>query len=356
MIFSKVLDTLWSSRGEVSKYRAKGQVRRSREQFGIMKAVLSYGAEWVTTPEALQEVANLLAKEPLISVDTETSGWETGNEQLCLIQIGVPSSKQVYLVDVLAVGAPKQLAEVLANPTILTVAHNASFEERQFDRYGLRVKGIRDTLTMSRALRPDLPNHTLRTCCRLLLNKEISKEQQVSDWSRRPLSPEQIEYAALDAEIALDLYFYLAALEEQVNRDIEHDVPTLMAEYASLSRRKFELTAAIAHDLAFLNARQEKLKEVMRQKLGDGAPPYDGEFGKASVTKVKRTEVNPDKVREIYPELAPDVIKEYVDRKRFEALALERGLPKRAIENVLDTVGYNDRLTLALKDDVGALD
>ena len=321
-----------------------------------MKAVLSYKAEWITTPEALLETAQILSGESLLSVDTETSGWETGNEQLCLIQIGVPTTKTVYLVDVLATGAPKQLAEVLLSPDILIVAHNASFEERQFDRYGMRVKGVRDTLTMSRALRPDLPNHTLRTCCRLLLNKEISKEQQVSDWSRRPLSPEQVEYAALDAEIALDLYFYLAALEEEVNRDIEHDIPTLMAEYATLSRRKFELTAAIAHDLAFLHARQEKLKDVMRQKLGEGAPSYDGEYGKASVTKVKRTEVNPDKVREIYPELAPDVIREYVDRKRFEALAVERGLPKRAIDAVLDTIGYNDRLTLALKDELGALE
>ena len=321
-----------------------------------MRAELSYKFQWVIDQAGLTTLAAELQSEPLISVDTETSGWETGNEQLCLIQIGVPATKMVFLVDVLATGAPKPLAELLAAPTPLVVAHNASFEERQFDRYGMRIKGIRDTLSMARALRPDLPNHTLRTCCRLLLNKEISKEQQASNWSLRPLSHEQVQYAALDAEIALDLYDYLAALEARVNQDIEMDVPGLMQEYAHLARRKYDITASIAHELAFLNARQEKVREVMRQKLADGAPAYEGEFGKASVTKVKRTEVNPTKVREIYPELAQDVIKEYVDRKRFEALALERGLPKRAIDAVLETVGYNDRLSLALKDELGSFE
>ena len=45
-----------------------------------------------------------------------------------------------------------------------------------------------------------------------------------------------------------------------------------------------------------------------------------------------------------------------MDRKRFEMVARERGLPKNAIERVLDTVGYNERLTLKVKDDAGETD
>jgi hypothetical protein len=88
----------------------------------------------------------------------------------------------------------------------------------------------------------------------------------------------------------------------------------------------------------------------------DGADPYDGTYGKASISKVKRTEVNPSRVRETFPEFAAEVIQEYVDRKRFDAVAKERGLPKNAIESVLDTVGFNDRLSLSLKDEVGSLE
>jgi hypothetical protein len=47
------------------------------------------------------------------------------------------------------------------------------------------------------------------------------------------------------------------------------------------------------------------------------------------------------------------VIDEHVDRKRFSALAAEHGLPNSAIEQVLDTVGYNERLTIKLKDELG---
>lgn len=321
-----------------------------------MYATPTYDFEWIKTAEELVRVSDLLRTEPLISVDTETSGWQTGNEQLCLIQIGVPSTRQVFLVDVLSAGAPTPLAPLIASPEQIFVAHNASFEERQFARYDMKVKGIKDTLTMSRELRPDLPNHTLRTCCRLLLGVELRKDEQVSDWSVRPLSNNQIDYARLDAEVALSLYSYLEELESKVSAELQLKVPDLMAEYARVNRRKLELTATIAHELAFLVAREERLKGTIRQKLIDGESSYDGPIGTCEVKKVKRTEVNIDKVREMYPEFAGEVIQEFVDRKRFDAVAKERGLPKNAIERVLETVGFNERLTLKLKDDAGESD
>jgi hypothetical protein len=321
-----------------------------------MYASPTYNFDWIRTSEELTNAAETLADEPIISVDTETSGWQTGNEQLCLIQIGVPSTKRVLLVDVLSAGAPIPLAQVFASPEQLFIAHNASFEERQFARYDMKVKGVRDTLTMSRELRPDLPNHTLRTCCKLLLDVELSKDEQSSDWSLRPLSDKQIDYARLDAEVALNLYSYLAELESRVQAELNLEIPDLMAEYARVNRRRYELTSAIAHELAFVAAREEKLKATIRQKLIDGAPAYDGSVGACSVQKVKRTEVNTQRVRDLYPEFADEVIQEFVDRRRFDSIARERGLPKNAIERVLDTVGYNERLTLKLKDDSGEVE
>lgn len=309
--------------------------------------------EWATTSADVERVAASIANEPIISVDTETSGWQVGNEQLCLIQIGVPSQKRVVLVDVLQTGAPVALAPILAAPSPLIVAHNASFEERQFARYDMKMKGIKDTLTMSRQLRPDLPNHTLRTCCKLLLGLELSKQEQASDWSIRPLSESQIAYARLDAEVAITLYEYLADLEAKASHELDLPVPELVKEYGAILKHRYDISSAISHELAFLQAREAKLKEMIRQKLIDGESPYDGPYGKCSIQKVKRTEVNPERVREVFPEFASEVIQEFVDRKRFDAVAKERGLPKSAIETVLDTVGFNDRLLLSLKDEVG---
>jgi ribonuclease D len=287
-----------------------------------MYASPTFSFDWIRTPEELVRAADSLESEPVISVDTETSGWQTGNEQLCLIQIGIPTKKHVLLVDVLSAGAPTPLGPLLASPDQIFIAHNAAFEERQFARYDLKVKGIRDTLHMSREFRPDLPNHTLRTCCRLLLGVELRKDEQTSDWSARPLSDSQIDYARLDAEVALSLYDYLAGLEARCMAELHLAVPELMREYTAVMRQRFEAS-------------------------------YDGPDGRCLIQKVKRTEVNVQRVREMYPEFADEVVQEYVDRKRFDTVAKERGLPKNSIEKVLDTVGYNERLVLSLKDDVG---
>jgi DNA polymerase III epsilon subunit-like protein len=293
----------------------------------------TYEFEWATTADDLARISEQLAGQPILSVDTETSGWQVGNEQLCLIQIGVPTEKRVILVDVLKTGAPTALAPILSAPTPLIIAHNASFEERQFARYDMKVKGVRDTLTMSRQLRPDLPNHTLRTCCKLLLGLELSKQEQTSDWSD-----------------------YLAALEERASQELDLDIPGLLKEYNYVVRQRFEISREISHEMAFLQAREQKLKDVIRQKLIEGAPNYEGPLGRCTIQKVKRTEVNPQLVRSTFPEFADEVIQEYVDRKRFDAVAKERGLPKNAIESVLDTVGYNDRLNIAIGDDTGLIE
>ncbi len=316
----------------------------------------TYEFEWATTADDLARVSEQLVGQPILSVDTETSGWQVGNEQLCLIQIGVPTERRVILVDVLKTGAPTALAPILSAPTPLIIAHNASFEERQFARYDMKVKGIRDTLTMSRQLRPDLPNHTLRTCCKLLLGLELTKQEQTSDWSVRPLSQEQVSYARLDAEVAISLYEYLAALEERASQELDLDIPGLLKEYNYVVRQRFEISREISHEMAFLQAREQKLKDVIRQKLVEGAPNYEGPLGRCTIQKVKRTEVNPELVRSTFPEFADEVIQEYVDRKRFDAVAKERGLPKNAIESVLDTVGYNDRLNIAVGDDTGLIE
>ena len=188
----------------------------------------------------------------------------------------------------------------------------------------------------------------------IVLYLELRKEEQTSDWSLRPLSDSQIDYTRLDAEVALTLYDYLAALETRVQAELDLAVPDLMAEYAKTARQRFELTASGAHELAYLQAREQKLKDTIRQKLIDGESPYEGALGRCSEQKVKRTEMNVHRVRDVYPEFASEVIQEYVDRKRFDAVAKERGLPKNAIERVLDTVGFNERLSISLNDDSGA--
>ncbi len=303
---------------------------------------------WIEEQTELEQVLTLLSQEPLLVLDTETSGWEIGKEQLCLLQIGLPSRKEALLIDALTVNLTP-LAELFMAPQPTKIAHNADFEKRQLARHGIKLGGIADTLAMSRELRADLPNHTLKTCANYIAGITMSKEEQTSDWSVRPLSNQQMTYAQLDVEITFLVYERLKALEKDLTIEPAFEIPELMEDMVRTVRERLELTRPYAHRLAVVTKREEMLKEAVRAKLVQGSAPYDGEFGKASVAKVKKTEINPNKVRETYPEIAELAVQEYVDRKRFIALLLEHGYEEEAIEAVIEVIGFNERLNLSLK-------
>lgn len=301
---------------------------------------------WIDQDEVLREWIPKLKSEEFVSVDTETVGWQTGNEKLCLVQIGVPSSSTVLLIDALSIKNLALLTPILSEPSPLVICHNASFEERQFDRHKISMRGVVDTLSMSRRLRPDLLHHSLLYCTRHILGLEISKEQQVSDWSVRPLGKEQVAYAALDAEITIKLYRILAEMDSKLEINPNLKVPDLMRLLTGTAFDRMALCEPIAPELALLNARYEMLRERIRTQLLSGEPSYEGEYGKASITKVKKTEVNPQKLKSEFPDIAPMVVVESVDKKRLAAVMKEYGVDQRAIDAITDIIGYTDRLNL----------
>lgn len=306
--------------------------------------------EWIDKVEKLLEVIEAAKQEQYIALDTETVGWESGNERLSLIQIGLPSLKRAYIIDPFAFQDLKPLENILTHPTPLVVAHNASFEERQFARHGIKIRGIRDTLTMARTLRKDLPNHTLKTCSELLLGITISKEEQTSDWSQRPLSQAQLDYAAMDVEIASMLYDLLADMESKLTLDPDLSVEQMMRAISDTSMQKFKLIKEVAPELAFLENRYDMLYQAIRSKLIEGAPPYEGPYGKCSVQKIKKTEINPVKVRSQFPEIADRAIKETVEKQDLLALMKEHGIDPKRIDEVSEFVKNEHRMSLTLGD------
>lgn len=314
----------------------------------MQKAVPEWDLIWIDNESTLVSLADRLERESVIAIDTETVGWQTGNERLCLVQIGLPSERTVALIDTAGGLDLSPLSKALTSQSIIKIAHNASFEDRQLSRYGIKIRGFADTLEMARRLRPDLPNHTLRTCCRLLLDLEISKEEQASDWSIRPLSQEQMTYAQLDAEVAFKLYSYFAGLEERLEVDLELSVPELMHDLHTVMKQRFALTKEIATELAYLNLRAELVRSRIRERLVQGDSAYEGAYGKCSLTKVKQSTINVGKVRDLLPEIAELVIAESVEKRRLTAVMKEQGIDLNKIESVSDVTGYSDRLNLTI--------
>ena len=96
-------------------------------------------------------------------------------------------------------------------------AHNARFDEGVLRGAGFEVAGLVDTLRLARrTLR--LRSFSLASVSEHLFGMQIDKTYQQSDWKRRPLSRAQLDYAALDARIALRVYQELSAKLEEAGQ------------------------------------------------------------------------------------------------------------------------------------------
>ena len=164
----------------------------------------------------MREAAEALGGEGLIGLDTETC-WDvkSNGQQVSLVQLAPPEG-EVLVADVLAAGV-EPLKPLLESPATKMVAHNARFDEGVLRGAGVRAAGLIDTLRMSR-MALTLGSHSLASLCEHLFGLPIDKTLQKSNWRRRPLTRAQIEYAALDARMALLVYGELSRMLEEEGR------------------------------------------------------------------------------------------------------------------------------------------
>ena len=141
----------------------------------------------------------VLAPGP-VAVDTETMGLITPRDRLCLVQISDGGGDE-HLVR-FKVGsdyAAPNLRAVLADPTRVKLYHFARFDLAAIEHYlGVTAAPVFCTKIASKLTRTYTDRHGLKDIVRELLGKEISKQQQSSDWGAPELSEPQREYAASD--------------------------------------------------------------------------------------------------------------------------------------------------------------
>ncbi len=163
--------------------------------------------EWIRDDDQLRTAASRLRNVERFGLDVETS---MASGTLCLIQIAIDDT--TFIIDAFEFSDFTPLSSALADPSVATLIHNASFERSILGDHGLRIEGVVDTLELSRRKHPeDGMRHDLKSVCERELGRTLDKTQQKSDWSRRPLRAEQVEYAALDAEVLLALHARLSA-------------------------------------------------------------------------------------------------------------------------------------------------
>jgi ribonuclease D len=135
-----------------------------------------------------------------VAVDTETMGLITPRDRLCVVQIsdGQGDEHLVRFRPGSDYSAPN-LKAVLADPARLKLYHFARFDLAAIEYYlGVTAAPVFCTKIASKLTRTYTDRHGLKDLVRELLGKEISKQQQSSDWGAAELSEAQREYAASD--------------------------------------------------------------------------------------------------------------------------------------------------------------
>lgn len=185
-----------------SKFNAP--ISSMTKPYPVVKGVMHTRYPWYYIDDDIlfARAMNIILQQSYIGLDVETTLYD---HRLCLIQIGC--REQSFLIDPFKVDF-SGLTQVLSHPNIPIIIHNASFECSVMGGYQIQIQNIVDTMKVSRKIYGmKCPGgHSLKSVCRREFDLEMSKECQTSRWETRPLTAQQLEYAALDAEILIHLY------------------------------------------------------------------------------------------------------------------------------------------------------
>lgn len=193
---------------------------------------------WVDSREILEEALRELSASAAAGLDTEYDSFRYFREKLCLLQL--TNEKRTYLVDPLAGFDLAGLGSFFADPAIVKVTHAGDNDLRILKRdYGFSFRGIFDTHRAASLLGDR--HLSLSTLIGIHLGVQIDKKRstQRSRWENRPLSAEQLRYAAEDTSFLLPLYRKLAA--DLREKDLEAEAQRLFEQ----------MTAAEWHEKRF---------------------------------------------------------------------------------------------------------
>ena len=181
---------------------------------------MSAGVPLIQSQRELEELFERLRGAPLVAVDTEAASFHRYYDRVYLLQLS--SREQTAVVDPLAVETLAPLAEMLADPAIEVVFHDADYDLRLLDReYGFRATALFDTRVAAQLLNE--PGIGLAALLEKYLGVRLDKRFQRADWSARPLSPEMLAYAASDTR-------YLPALRDILKGKLEEQGRLAWAE------------------------------------------------------------------------------------------------------------------------------
>jgi len=146
-----------------------------------------------------------------VAIDTETMGLEPVRDRLCVVQLS-PGDGSADVVQIAReIGPAPNLKALLADASKLKIFHFARFDIAVLYKFlGVMPGPVYCTKIASRLARTYTDKHGLKDLVKDMLGKDISKQQQLTDWGAEQLTEAQVAYAAEDV-------LHLHALKEKLD-------------------------------------------------------------------------------------------------------------------------------------------
>ncbi|WP_375661905.1 ribonuclease D [Bartonella sp. OC16QHHD] len=170
-----------------------------------------------------------------VAIDTETLGLQPHRDRLCVVQL----SSGDGTADIIQIAKGQKnapnLVKLLEDKAVVKIFHFGRFDLAILAHtFGVMPEAIFCTKIASKLTRTYTDRHGLKEICNELLNVNISKQQQSSDWAAETLSQAQIEYAASDV---LYLHRLKVIFEERLRREERENVAKACFQFLPMRAR-----------------------------------------------------------------------------------------------------------------------
>ena len=154
---------------------------------------------------------------PLVAIDCETMGLNFNRDRLCLVQLSSGNGvAHMVQIEVEQKSAPN-LCKLLSDEEILKIFHFGRFDiAALLNAFGVLTRPVYCTKIASKLVRTYTDRHGLKNLLQELLDTDISKQQQSSDWGAAALTDAQLEYAASDV-------LYLHKLKDELDLRLQRE-------------------------------------------------------------------------------------------------------------------------------------
>ncbi len=159
----------------------------------------------VTNADEAIKIAKKLSNEEILGFDTETRPSFKKGETYDVSLLQLSTESDAYLFRLNKMTFPKELAQLLADPTIVKAGVAVRDDIKSLQKLSpFKDENFCELQDFAKEL--GVKNFSLRALCAIFINYRLSKRAKITNWEQPTLTDAQIQYAACDAWVGLQIY------------------------------------------------------------------------------------------------------------------------------------------------------